>query len=771
MIHKYLVVLSLFISGLISAQTATITGYVTDGGNKEKLSGVVISVDGINTGVTGLEGDYKVVVGMGEHTLKFTFLGYEPVEKKLNIKGKDLITLHIKMAGSSQQLGIVVISSSQYEKDLTRENVSVDVLGKEQLKNTNSVDLAEGVNRVSGVQIQDGQVSIRGGSSYSYGVGSRTAVMVDNLSIASGDLGMNQWSFAPLENAEQVEVIKGSSSVVYGSSALNGVINVRTAWPKADPETDFTAFSTFFTSPSRKYMRWWPDGTQPSNSGFSFSHKQKFGILDFVSGGNFFISNSYLDQGGAIRGRIDAKTQVTSKKVTGLQYGLDFNWQRENNSFFFLSKDLDTNAFVASDWSDNRYMQTAIDPHITYTNERGSKHILRMRYMNVYRWGNSDDPNASSNSLTGDYQYQKRFKDKAVLTTGVPLNFGFAKSNLYRGTRLTYSGALYAQGEYFVNKKFTVVAGLRYEINAVDTVVQWGIPVFRSGLNWQVAQNTFLRASYGQSYRMPTVGERFVDASFSIIKIVPNPTLDVEKGWSAEIGVKQGFKIGNFKALVDAAFFWQEYYKFVEYRFGIYQYKGSQGQDTSSFGLKPFNVAGARIAGWEFSILGEGNIGPVKIRTMAGYTYTFPGDLDSLSSIKNVGNYIRDMFKYAGQRADSAYAYSNLLQFRTRHLVRGDIEFNYKKFSLGYTLYYGSFAEKIPQIFYLVATFFKYDFNRYMREHKNGDWVMDLRAGFEPTEKLKITFICKNFTNHLYATRPGVMEAPRNFTLQLRYRL
>ncbi len=771
MVYKYLTALSIFISCIVSAQTATVSGYVTDGGTKEKLSGVVVQVDGVNTSVTGLEGDYKVVLRTGEHTIRFTFLGYEPVEKKVNIKGKDIITLNIKMAGAQQMLGIVVISSSQYEKDLTKENVSVEVLGKEQLKNTNSTDLADAVNRVSGVQIQDGQISIRGGSSYSYGVGSRTAVMVDNLSIASADLGMNQWSFAPLENAEQVEVIKGSSSVVYGSSALNGVVNVRTAWPKADPETDFTAFSTFFQSPKLKYQRWWPSGTQPSNSGFSYSHKQKFGIVDFVTGGNFFISNSYLDQGGAIRGRLDAKTQVTSKKINGLQYGLDFNWQRENNSFFFLSKDLDTNAYVASDWSDNRYMQTAIDPHITYTNERGSKHILRTRFLNVYRWGNSDDPDANANSLTGDYQYQKRFKDKAILTAGVPLNFGFSKSNLYKGTRLTYSGAVYAQAEYFLKKKVTFTAGVRYEINAVDTVVQWGIPVFRSGLNWQIGKATFLRASYGQSYRMPSVGERFVDASFSILKIIPNQGLDVEKGWSAEIGVKQGFRIGQFKALFDASVFWQEYYKFVEYRFGIYQYKGVQGQDTSSFGLKPFNVAGARIAGWEFTLLGEGKIGPVNIRTMGGYTYTFPGDLDSLSSVKDVGNYVKDMFAYSVKRADKAYAYANLLQFRTRHLVRGDIEFNYKKFSLGYTLYYASFAEKIPVVFDLVATFFNYDFDTYQRQHRNGDWVMDLRFAYEVSNKLKVSFISKNLTNHLYATRPGVMEAPRNFTVQLRYKL
>ncbi|MBX7181143.1 MAG: TonB-dependent receptor [Bacteroidia bacterium] len=753
------------------AQNGIVSGFVKDKANGEKLIGVAISVDGVAKEVTGLEGDFKLTLREGPHVLKFSYMGYENLEEKVNVKNKELLNLTIEMVGRKSQLKMVVISSSQYEKDLARENVSVEVLTKAQIKNTNSIDLSETVNRVAGVQVQDGQVSIRGGSSYSYGVGSRTAVMVDGLTIASADLGMNQWSFAPIENAEQVEVIKGASSVVYGSSALNGVINMRTAWPKSEPETEITAFTQVFGAPEIDSMRWWPEGSAPSTSGISFSDKRKIGILDLVSGGNLYITNSYLDQGNSVRGRLDMKTRINSKKKPGLQYGLDFNWQRENNGLFFLSHNLDDSAYVASSWSDNRYMQTYIDPHLTYSGTNGAKHTLRFRYLNVFRWGNGDDPNANSHSINGDYQFQKKFKEKAILTCGLPLSAGFSRSNLYPGLRINYFGAVYTQGEYFVGKRFSATAGVRYEINGVDTMVQWGIPVFRSGINYQIAKFTFLRASYGQSYRQPTIGERYVDASFSILKIVPNPNLDVEKGWSAEIGLKQGFRIGNFNGLLDAALFWQEYDKFVEYRFDLYTYKGSQGQDTTSFGLKPFNVAGARIAGYEIGLMGEGNIGEFKIRVMGGYTYTFPADLDSNSNIRSAKNYIKDFFKYATKRIDSTYAYNNILQFRNRHLVRGDIEITYKKLSIGYTIYYGSFPEKIPAIFSLVDDFLNYNYNEYQRKHIKGDLVMDIRAGFDITSKIRLGFVCKNLTNHTYSTRPGIMEAPRNFTLQVRYKI
>ncbi len=46
----------------------------------------------------------------------------------------------------------------------------------------------------------------------------------------------------PVENVNQVEIIKGASSVLYGSSALNGVINLRTRFPGNEPRTEVTLF-------------------------------------------------------------------------------------------------------------------------------------------------------------------------------------------------------------------------------------------------------------------------------------------------------------------------------------------------------------------------------------------------------------------------------------------------------------------------------------------------------------------------------------------------
>ena len=62
-------------------------------------------------------------------------------------------------------------------------------------------------------------------------------MLVDDLPMMAWDGGDIRWNYMPVENINQVEVIKGASSVLHGSSALNGVINLRTRFPDNEPST------------------------------------------------------------------------------------------------------------------------------------------------------------------------------------------------------------------------------------------------------------------------------------------------------------------------------------------------------------------------------------------------------------------------------------------------------------------------------------------------------------------------------------------------------
>ena len=125
--------------------------------------------------------------------------------------------------------------------------------------------MEDAIDFIPGVSIIDGQANIRGGSGWSYGAGSRVQLLVDDLPQLTADANDVKWNFLPVENLEQIEVIKGASSVLFGSSALNGVINIRTAYPRDTPIAKINFFAGFydnaFIETDKKYSLNYQDKT------------------------------------------------------------------------------------------------------------------------------------------------------------------------------------------------------------------------------------------------------------------------------------------------------------------------------------------------------------------------------------------------------------------------------------------------------------------------------------------------------------------------------
>lgn len=754
------------------AQEGKIKGNVKENVDGETLIGASIVLENGSGAVTDLDGNYEISTSPGEHTLTFKYIGYEELVKKVTVKEGQTTTLNVSLKEAATQLDFVVVSASQYEKNIAEETVSMDILDAKLIENNNATELGEAVDKSVGVQVQEGQISIRGGSSYSYGVGSRTAVMVDNVSFTSADLGEAQLKQVPLESVEQVEVIKGASSVVYGSSALNGVVNVITTWPRSEtPKQELTVFQGIYDNPKREELRWWSKGSTPGFSGISYYFGQKKGNLDVVGGANVNYVNNFLELADEFRVRASFKTRYRSKKVEGLSFGVNGSVNRENSERFFIATNLDSGAYLNGSPSSDQYWKWNVDPHLTYINSKGSTHRFRSRWLNVFRIGGATTINANSNSMNAEYQYQKNWNDKFIITAGLPFSFGFSKSNLYPGTRLNYSGAGYTQAE-FKTRKVSLVGGVRYEINAVDSLTETTIPVFRAGINYQPFAYTSIRSSLGQAYRLPSIGERFIEAEFSLARIVPNPDLLPEEGWGYEFGIKQGLKISDWMGYLDFSVFWSEYTNFVEYRAGLYPPSTWTDPEIPAdsvlnwLGLQAHNVGLARVAGFEGSLISKGSIGPIEVRTLVGYTYTFPGNIEADSTIKEVGPYIKKAFEYLTKRVPDSLS-STLLNYRVRHLVKGDIEFKYKRFMVGYTVYYGSFPEQIDPIFSVAIN----ALDKFVEAHQGGDAVMGLRAGVDVSDKFRVAFLVKNLTNHEYSSRPGRIDPPRNFTLQLKFNL
>jgi iron complex outermembrane receptor protein len=741
------------LSFVAMAQKATLKGTVKD----EKgttLPGVNVLLGGASGTTTNAEGKYVLIVEPGTYEVKVSFLGFETQKKSITLKAGETLTENFTLSEGSKMLNQVVVSGSRYEKSAAEETVSIEVLGTSLFKNTNAIDLADAVQKTPGVNVVDGQATIRGGTGFSYGAGSRVLILVDDLPILSADMGTSYWKTMPMELAEGIEVLKGASSAMYGSSALNGVINLRTGWAREKPVTDVTFYSGITGNPRNKYQKWWSDYSQPFFTGAFGSHRRKIGPVDVVIGANYHYEKSYLESNDQFRYRVTFKTRYRPKKNPRLSMGVNGNFMWERSGRYFLWQDGDTSAFRISDGSSDQYYFINIDPYLEYSGDRGSSHYLRGRYYRTYRFGDETTPNSISNLAYLDYNYRKQFKKLFTLTLGTTASYGWMSSNLYENSRRTLMAAAFGQLE-FKYKRWNALIGARTELNMIDTAYLNVRPVFRAGLNYQPAEYTFLRTSWGQGYRVPTVVERFLDASFAGVGIKPNPDLVAESGWNYELALKQGFGFSKFKGFFDLALFWMENNNMVEYSFLF----------DNGFFFKPINVSKARIAGFEGNITGRGEIGPVTIRTLFGYTYNFPVDIGRNKDYQNAGVYIREMFRQFAK--PQGFEDTLLLKYRNRHMVRFDLEADFYKFTLGTTMYYNSFMEGFDQVLYVfdVDSYFK------KRGDDRGDYIVDLRLAYQLTQQARISFLVRNATNLVYANRPGMMNSPISFTLQFRYLL
>jgi iron complex outermembrane receptor protein len=762
-----------------AAQTAIIKGSVINIQTGEKLSYASIQSNKTNITTADSLGQYIFSVQPGRIVLKVTQIGYVPYEQDIHIGFEENLTINIELTPKENELDRVVVSGSRQEMKIAREVMSVTSIKPYLITNTNANTLSDVLNKVTGVSVIEGQAIIRGGTGWSYNVGSRVMVLLDDMPLMGADVGDVQWDLLPIEAAENIEVIKGPSSVLYGSSASAGTVNVRTGWPTNKPETKITFYQGIQDNPKNNNSIWWERTSQPFNTGSFFVHKQKFGQFDLELSGNINANRSHIQYNDDYRLRTYVKTRYRFENIKGLSTGINATYMAKKGGRFFLWKDADSGSLVPFDGSIgyDKYKIYTIDPHLTFIQNTYTISV-KYRFYNIIRDGvfGAIDTNNTNNAVAKmnavDVSFQKKLSKYFTNTSGIYTTNFNAVGNVYPGKQKGYSGAAYTQLEFFKGR-WNATTGLRYEVNAVANIEQTQRPLFRLGLNYKATSKTFLRASFGEGFRFPTIVERFVEDNAAGVNIYPNPGLKTERGWYTEIGVKQGFNIAGFSATFDACVFWMEYTNLIELRFNQYE-KASYYIDTVNFkliligedkiGFKALNLPKSRTAGYEFSLEGQGNIGQIGIRTISGFTYTYPIDLNADTSLQNVGNYIKAFVNNHRFIDATNPAFNSLVAYRNRYVVKVDLECSYKRIGVGYSINYLSIQEKIDNNLYNAIPGLK----TFQQDAGHGAWVHNMRVSAKLTPHLVLAFLVNNLANNTYASRPARIEPMRSYSIQLR---
>jgi outer membrane receptor for ferrienterochelin and colicins len=391
----------------------------------------------------------------------------------------------------------VVVTASRTEEKLLNAPASVTVIGQEQIATSAATNVAELLQGVAGLNVT--RFNTR-----EYGVASRQPaqaqntgqlVLLDGRVVNNGGSGMF-WDQLPVDADElkQVEILHGPASVVWGSNALNAVINLRTKSPR---EMQGLRLSAGVGERGVAYggIRWAQAKGRVSYkvSASLYQHDgwpRKTTLPDGSPAvGPLAYSNPSLRQPKA-DARLDFDVDDAHRWSFRLGYGGTSGMQFTQD----LPFEFDRSTYMA--FGDVSYTAPSFDARVYWTRSAGKLRSLLDDSALPFR---ADMP-------TADITARKLISPKHLLVYGASARLDFFDvPGVNEDTRHEFGG--FVEDQMFLHPKFIVNAGVR-----VDHVQTSGPAVSpRLSLLMKPAPAHAFRVSVSRAFRAPTPLENFLD--------------------------------------------------------------------------------------------------------------------------------------------------------------------------------------------------------------------------------------------------------------------
>ncbi len=246
---KNLLIQALFFAFLplsaLRGQTTTLHIQLTDSLSREPLIGAAVRLE-TGGGLSDATGNVSIPdLAPGAHRLICTCLGYQPKTLTIQLPAD---TLRIALAPTADQLEEVIVQSTRSNSRVEDSPTKVEVLGRDDMDEENGIrpgNVASILGDYSGIQIQSTGLASGNAQVRILGLPGRyTQVLRDGLPVyggLAGDFGILQ--VQPLD-LQQIELIKGPASTLFGGGAIAGIVNFISKTPGAKAERSLTLNQT-----------------------------------------------------------------------------------------------------------------------------------------------------------------------------------------------------------------------------------------------------------------------------------------------------------------------------------------------------------------------------------------------------------------------------------------------------------------------------------------------------------------------------------------------
>ena len=626
---------------------AHIAGHVLDANTQEHLAFANVQVKGTSMGcLTDESGHFYLKnLPVGTHTVVFSMMGYETIEKTVTLQRDTLIELKVAIAETSFVIDNVVVTANKYATKQKEVATIVNVISPLIIESTASNSMADVLNFQTGLRVEETcsncgvpQIRINGLE------GPYTQILMDSRPIFSSLASVYGLEQLPTGMVDRIEVIRGGGSALYGANAIAGVVNIITK----EPSRNFFNVSNSSAFTER--------GTYDINTNLNasvVSENQKAGIylfgvqrnrqhydrdddgfsdiphLNSTTAGfrSFFKTSEYS--------KLTAEYHHTTEYRRG-GYGIDSLQPHESPLCEQLRHNIDA---ATAKWdmysTDSRHFISA------YTS---FQHIARDSY-----FGTNMNPNAYGKStdivsITGA-QYRFSYAcgiANADLSAGAEYSYnqlrdqilGYGRNTLQR----VHLGGGYVQNEWKTTAWSALIGGRLEQHSLLKK------PVFspRANVRWSPIVNgkstitgnplpltdLIVRLSYASGYRAPQIYEEdlhvgAVGGEVSLISLDENLRPEYSHSVSGSLDMYKRLGKFDFNVTLEG-FFTQlnDVFTLVE-----------NGHDAhGNLLLTRTNASGARVAGVNVEAkLGYGHL----LSFQAGYTYNYSRYIEPLQWSEN----------------------------------------------------------------------------------------------------------------------------------------
>lgn len=489
----------------------------------EPLAFANVFLKNTSFGTVANENGYYVLenIPSGNYVLVASFAGYDSVEKNISVASEDQ-TIVLTLT-ESNSLAEIVITGTLKPVNRLKSVVPVEVYSPAFLKKNPTPNIFEALQNVNGVRPQLNCNVCNTGDIHINGLeGPYTLVLIDGMPIVSGLSTVYGLSGIPNSLIEQVEVVKGPASTLYGSEAVGGLINIITKHPENTPKLSFDSFVTSW-------------GETNLDVGYKAHLEKK---VSYLLGANYYNYSNPIDKNN------DNFTDVTLQDRISLFQKFDF--KRDNNKPFTIAARL----FYEDRWGGELQWNPSfrggdqVYGESIYTNRYEVLGLYRLPFEEKidfqfsYSYHNQNSVYGNTLYLAkqqigfGQLVWNKNFKNHDILL-GAASRFNYYNDNTTATVTAdeVWIPSVFVQDEVALSEKQAVLLGARYDYDQRHG----SIFTPRFAYRFKPTENDIFRINAGKGFRVVNLFTEEHAALTGSREVIIEEALEPEKSFNVNL--------------------------------------------------------------------------------------------------------------------------------------------------------------------------------------------------------------------------------------------